>query len=177
MNTEIWKEIEGTDGRYSVSTRGRMHNNKRNRAVNPYVDVKKYLRIGYYVNGRIVTKFLHRVVAEAFIPNPHNRTTINHIDGDKANNCVENLEWVTQKENMHHAWRLGLKKIETNSGAKLTAEKVAEIRHLRKDGASIKDLSERFNISTPQIYCIVGNRSWLEPLKKEYKWKIKKRQK
>ena len=73
-------------------------------------DRKGYLAVDLYENGERKTKRVHRLVAEAFIPNPDNKTEVNHKDGNKLNNNVSNLEWVTSKENVRHAWDNGLMK-------------------------------------------------------------------
>jgi hypothetical protein len=75
-------------------------------------------RNGYYVvnlrtddSRKTVQRYIHRLVAEAFIPNPDNKPEINHIDGNKLNNSLRNLEWNTAKENQNHAWKTGLRKM------------------------------------------------------------------
>jgi len=67
-----------------------------------------YLATDLYIDGVRHKKRVHRLVAEAFIPNPENKPEVNHKDGNKRNNNVENLEWVTKKENCRHAWDIGL---------------------------------------------------------------------
>lgn len=71
-------------------------------------DRKGYLAVDLYQDGERCTKRVHRLVAEAFVPNPYNKSEVNHIDGNKHNNCASNLEWVTSSENCRHAWDNGL---------------------------------------------------------------------
>ena len=74
----------------------------------------KYNVISYNENGKEFHEYVHRLVAGAFIPNPFNKPEVNHIDGDKSNNNVSNLEWVTRKENVHHAYETGLINLRAN---------------------------------------------------------------
>ena len=70
---------------------------------------ERYEKVVLKIDGKSTMKYIHRLVAEAFIPNPHNKATVNHIDGNKMNNCVSNLEWATQSENNYHSYQIGLK--------------------------------------------------------------------
>jgi hypothetical protein len=70
---------------------------------------ERYEKCVLKINGKSTMKYIHRLVAEAYIPNPNNKATVNHIDGDKFNNNVVNLEWATQSENNLHSYRTGLK--------------------------------------------------------------------
>ena len=78
--------------------------------VKPVVSKDGYLRVRLNSTVKNTMYFVHRLVAQAFIPNPDNRPQVNHIDGNKLNNDVSNLEWVTAKDNIHHAWSVGLSK-------------------------------------------------------------------
>lgn len=130
MQEEIWKDIEGYEGRYQVSNLGRVKSlykitqsllkgrivtqeyqerilkpiKTRGSASNVYVRV--HLGTG---SGKRVLRSIHRLVAKAFIQNPNNYPQVNHINGDKQDNRVENLEWCTAKQNTHHALKNGLK--------------------------------------------------------------------
>lgn len=117
---EIWKDIPGAEGSYQVSSLGRVRSLDRyveqgnrwgqrmlrfqaGRIMKAKVDKDGYLHID--LNGDVGTVCVHRFVAMAFIPNALNKPQVNHIDGDVQNNCVENLEWVTNSENHLHAYR------------------------------------------------------------------------
>ena len=69
---------------------------------------RKYAQVSFCEDGKTKTVYVHRLIASAFIPNPDNLPTVNHIDGDTSNNSVDNLEWVSYSENMRHAYRVGL---------------------------------------------------------------------
>jgi hypothetical protein len=80
------------------------------RVVKPQVSKNGYIRVELWENGRGRKHLVHRLLAQVFIPNPKNKPQVNHIDGDKANNALLNLEWVTQSENQSHAYRTGLQR-------------------------------------------------------------------
>lgn len=111
---EEWKNIVGYEGLYEVSNLGNIISleNKSNHKKVKYLKCSKtksgYLRAYLYKNKKRKCYMLHRLVALAFIPNPHNLPQINHIDGNKKNNKVENLEWCTQRDNNIHAIVNGL---------------------------------------------------------------------
>lgn len=118
---EIWKDISGYEGLYQVSNMGRV------RSVDKYVQNhskfnfkkgqlkklrpkdNKYLIVDLYKSNKPKTCYVHRLVAFAFIDNPLNKETVNHIDGNVQNNCVDNLEWATPSEQNYHFYALGLK--------------------------------------------------------------------
>lgn len=116
---EIWKEIPGYDGDYQVSNLGKVKSlkNGQEKIMNLIKDKGGYLRIGLSKNNNTQICLVHRLVASMFIPNPLMLREVNHIDGDKTNNNVENLEWTTRSENILHAFRLGLKANKTGSNS------------------------------------------------------------
>lgn len=99
---EIWEDINGTEGWYMVSNKGRVWSWKKGQILKQNI-----CKVGYYVvsisyNNTPKTKYVHRLVAEAFIQNPNNYNVINHLDENKLNNHVDNLEWCTQSHNVTH---------------------------------------------------------------------------
>ena len=121
--TEVWKDIKGFEGMYAISNLGnvkRLVHYKRcgvtgqtlleEKPMRFYKNHNGYYRVCLCKDGKRYFRFVHLLVAEAFLSKEDGKTQINHIDGNKENNIVENLEWVTSKENHIHASEMGLKK-------------------------------------------------------------------
>ncbi len=113
---EIFKPIKGYEGLYEISNLGRVKS--LSKPIGKRMKPENFLKIsivnGYAMvclckNSKIFNASVHRLIAEAFIPNPSQKKTVNHIDGNRLNNDISNLEWLTQSENNRHAYRTGLK--------------------------------------------------------------------
>lgn len=102
---EIWKDIEGYEGLYKVSNIGNLYSNYVKRNLQLSLDGYGYTQVILRKNSSGKRHLLHRLVAQAFIQKPENKPQVNHIDEDKTNNRVDNLEWVTAKENINHGTR------------------------------------------------------------------------
>lgn len=98
---ERFIKISGYDN-YSVSNKGRVRNDKSGRILKPRVGTSGYLQVNPCKDGKSQNKSVHRLVAEAFIPNPKGLSEVNHINEDKTDNRVENLEWCDRQHNVHH---------------------------------------------------------------------------
>ena len=124
------KEIFKTcieDNRYEVSNFGIVRNKKSKKIIKPFNNGLGYLTVGFWINNNTFKKrfYVHRLVAMAFIENPFNKTEINHKDGNKQNNNINNLEWTTRSENLKHNFRtLGYTISEKNR--KITSERMKE---------------------------------------------------
>lgn len=99
---EVWKDIEGYEGLYQISNLGRVKRVTTGRILKGGKDKDGYLMVKLYKNNIRSNKKIHRLVAEAFIPNPENKPQVNHADENKTNNSLDNLEWMTAKENINH---------------------------------------------------------------------------
>ena len=96
------KDIKGYEGLYAITEDGKVWSYRRKIYLKPHTDCYHNLRIGLSQDG-ILTHFLvHRLVAEAYIPNPNGYDQVFHIDGNNANNCVDNLQWIAKKENVNY---------------------------------------------------------------------------
>lgn len=108
---EIWKDVKGYEGKYQISNLGRVKSlnyarRKQVRILRPGIQKKTgYISVSLLKEGKQKTKTIHRLVAEAFIPNPKNLKQINHKDENKQNNCVNNLEWCSAKYNSNYGHR------------------------------------------------------------------------
>lgn len=145
---EEWVEIKGYDSKYYVSNLGRVKSVKyrRPRILKPRLDNHGYYRVALVNGKRIKECKIHRLVAEAFIENPYNKPTVNHIDGNKRNNRVENLEWATSKEQMEHALATGLrsKKVSQSNDSKSCRKSIIKSANHNKNNQEQYTTRERF---------------------------------
>lgn len=164
MADVIWAQIGGFPN-YKINNLGQVLNIKRNKILKiDKSNGRGYCNITLYKNGKAYRKVIHRLVAETFIPNPENKPQVNHIDGNKHNNCKENLEWVTQSENMIHAFKTGLE----IHGMKNKKHSLESKEKMRKKIICIEtgeiyngliQAEELLNISSKQISKCLRNKS------------------
>jgi NUMOD4 motif/HNH endonuclease len=166
LSLEEWRDVVGYVGQYQVSDLGRVKSLARaNRLMTLFVDRQGYLTVSLRKpRGVALRKSVHRLVAMAFIPNRRKLPQVNHLDGNKTNARVENLEWVTRHQNQRHAIRTGLLKIprgEARGHSKLTEKQVLEIRkRVSEKSATQRTLAFEFNISPTTICEIIKRKKW-----------------
>ena len=163
---EIWKPIKGYENKYQVSNLGRVKSlTKKTPTIKKLHNHKGYIYTSLYLNGKPKNCLVHRLVLFTFkIPPIIGKDyQVNHIDGDKTNNKLDNLEFSTPLENTRHAIKLKLNKqhSETHSQAKLSNEEVEFIR-LAKKYFNGKELANKFNVSTSTISNILKDKNWVK---------------
>lgn len=190
MQEEIWKDIEGYEGLYQISTVGRVKRVARyytqyngltgkenthflpEMIMKPFEDEDGYLRIQFIKNGHRKKHFVHRLVALNFISNPDDKPEVNHVYGDKKDNRVENLEWVTSSENQRHALANNLYQSargEDSGVSKLKEVQVREIHSLYSTGNYTQEkLSDMFGVRSNTISRILSGVRWKHVYKDLY---------
>lgn len=159
---EIVKNIEGYGGKYAVTNHGRVWSYKSATWLRQTEAGQGYWTVTLCHNGSF-KDYVHRIVATAFLENPDNKRTVNHIDGVKINNHLYNLEWATHKEQIDHAIETGLNSLvgEDNGFAKLDEAKVIAIREKYYSGKyTHKDLASEYGVTRACILKVVRGRSW-----------------
>lgn len=163
------KKLEGFNDYYYISSYGYIitknwRNSKREAIIKTCLDACGYKRTALMHNGKLKTIKIHRLVAISFIQNPENKPQVNHIDGNKQNNNINNLEWVNNSENQIHAYKIGLNKAkrgEENSKAILTEKQVKEIRSKFKKRVYTREmLGIEYGVKASTIKDIILRKSW-----------------
>jgi len=149
----VYKRLTIED--YEITKDGQVINKHTGKVVKPQKNGKGYLRVA--IGKKLM--FIHRMVAEKYVPNPDNMPQVNHKDGNKENNCADNLEWVSNQQNRNHAVNTGL---QVHGGrcpwAKLTEEQVDFIR--KHTELSSTELAKVFNVTDSNIRVLRRGESW-----------------
>ena len=163
LEGEIWRWISGFEGLYQISNFGRVKSFSRRgtskKIIKPWINRQGYLIVDLCKNSKSKHFPVHRLVAQAFIPNPENKPEPNHEDGNKFNNHVSNLKWATKSENIQHAMDIGLNHSgEKSCKAKLTNAQAKYIRKVYIWGDSefgAGSLARKFNVTHATILDII----------------------
>ena len=172
MSDERWRWVEGYEGLYMVSDKGRVMGTPKKTHYGHILAQKEtsqgYMSVCLFKEGATKYFSVHRLVASAFISNPKSKREINHKDGDKKNNCVDNLEWVTRSENEKHAYGvLGKKPNRPWAGKprkfarKFTDE---QIRAIREDDRPMRVIGSELGVSKTAIRDIKTKKNYAEVL-------------
>lgn len=163
---EIWKDIPGFEDKFQASNYCRVRSKSRfirnnyfykGKILNPTVNAQGYL---WFSIGSSKHLRVHRAIALAFIPNPNNYPFVNHIDGNKLNNEISNLEWCTNQMNCEHAYAVGLNFKHLKDSAKLKKSEIIEIKKLLLLNTPVKVLASKYDVSNSTILSIKKGHTW-----------------
>lgn len=177
---EQWFAVPGYVGLYEISALGRIRSldryvrgvsktgtthvrRRKGRVLTPHLRRDKYLQVALSREGIATIWLVHRLIATVLLEKPPEAVEVNHLNGVKADNRRDNLAWCTAKQNTQHAVQTGLHKAakgERQGHAKLTDEKVREIRKRLGEGAMVKQIAAEFGVSTAPISYIKNNLAW-----------------
>jgi hypothetical protein len=176
----MWKSVPEFEGLYEVADTGRIRSVERRvecvyggrtvtrlykaKILKPLLHRKGYLKVRLYrTKDDWQSFFVHRIVATAFIENPSNLAQVNHKDGNKSNNAVENLEWMTNADNMRHAFSTGVRANQSGSGAsnaRLTEDQVRLVVRLRGEGHAAAEIAKLVDCTQRNVRKICSGQSW-----------------
>lgn len=174
-NIEVWKAVEGYENLYQVSNLGNVKSLDREVTYSSGVvtlhkgktlkqdTARGYKRVTLSENGKTKRFQVHRLVAMHFVENPEDKPHVNHLDGNKANNVVDNLEWCTASENEQHSFKvLGKKALrgDRKKTNKLKEKDISEIRKMYNDGYLQREIAVIFNVSRRHISDVVNYKRW-----------------
>lgn len=174
---EIWKKIKKFKGDYEISNQGRIRSTDRKiERSNGWIYTRKgkiltpskkgggYFKGAVCIDKKMVSYKIHRLVAETFIPNPENKPEVNHIDGNKTNNNVYNLEWCTRKENIRHCIDNKLQTPFFGEQVGNSILKESDVLYIRKNFKprvyTRKKLADKFGVSEATIKDVLSRKSW-----------------
>lgn len=159
LKDEHWREIPDTNGRYLVSDKGEVWSCGRGRLLKAYPNTQGYLNLRVRQGGKLKMVKVARLVAWAFVANPHKKKEVNHIDGNVKNNRYENLEWVTRSENELHAINsLGYKPAKNLKNKKVPDDALPEITALRRAGHTLPSIGKLYGVTGAAIWNILKQR-------------------
>ena len=164
MQKEIWKPVVGYEGLYEINNKGEIKTIKSGRIIKYFKNKDGYLSCKLSKKSKTKTYLVHRLVAQAFIPNPENKPYVNHKDSNRLNNTLNNVEWCTPLENVKHmiiSGRSTYKKGSNNINSKLDENIVISILNIYKNkNVTQRFLSKKYDVSLSAINSVINRKTW-----------------